>query len=62
MMQQRWAIEAVGDAAPLTITLQVAQVTVATENGDQITLAPEQIEPLVHRLDLINDDLTFDND
>ena len=62
MMQQRWTIEAVGDAAPLTITLQVAQVTVATENGDQITLAPEQVEPLVHRLDCINYDLTFNND
>ena len=31
----------------------------ATENADQITLVPEQLEPLVHRLDGLNYDLTF---
>ncbi len=62
MMQQRWTVEADGDAAPLTITMQVAQVTVATENGDQITLVPEQMAPLVHRLDCINYDLTCGSD
>ncbi len=61
-MQPQWTIEAEGDAAPLTVTMQVAQVTVATANGDQITLTPEQLEPLVHRLDCINYDLTFGND
>ncbi|MGH3899745.1 MAG: hypothetical protein ACRDTA_16170 [Pseudonocardiaceae bacterium] len=59
MMQQQWTVEADGDAAPLTVTMEVAQVTVATENGDQITLVPEQLEPLVHRLDCLNYDLTF---
>jgi hypothetical protein len=34
----------------------------ATANGDQITLAPEQLEPLVRRLDCINYDLAFPND
>lgn len=58
-MQQQWTIEVDGDAAPLTVTMEVAQVTVATENGDQITLVPEQLEPLVHRLDCLNYDLTF---
>ncbi|MGH3976458.1 MAG: hypothetical protein ACRDS9_24530 [Pseudonocardiaceae bacterium] len=62
MMQQQWTIEDDGDAAPLTVTMQVAQVTVATKNGDQITLVPEQLEPLVHRLDCINYDLTFGDD
>ncbi|MGH3996400.1 MAG: hypothetical protein ACRDTJ_02925 [Pseudonocardiaceae bacterium] len=61
-MQQQWTIEDDGDAAPLTVTMQVAQVTVATKNGDQITLVPEQLEPLVHRLDCINYDLTFGDD
>jgi hypothetical protein len=42
-MQPQWTVEAEGDAAPLTVTMQVAQVTVATENGDQITLTPEQV-------------------
>lgn len=30
-----------------------AQVTVATSNGDQITLAPNHLAPLVHRLDCL---------
>ena len=42
--------------------MQVAQITVATENGDQITLKPEHLEPLVHRLDCLSYDLTFGND
>jgi frataxin-like iron-binding protein CyaY len=25
--------------------MQVAKVTIATENGDQIVLAPQQVEP-----------------
>ncbi|MGH3834704.1 MAG: hypothetical protein ACRDSF_03220 [Pseudonocardiaceae bacterium] len=61
-MQQQWTIEVDGDAAPLTVTMEVAQVTVATENGDQITLVPEQLEPLLNRLDCINYDLTFGDD
>lgn len=61
-MQQQWTVEADGDAAPLTVTMQVAQVTVATENGDQITLKPEQMAPLVHRLDCINYYLIFGDD
>lgn len=60
-MQPQWTVEAEGDAAPLTVTMQVAHVTVATANGDQITLTPEQLEPLVHRLDCISYDLTFGN-
>ncbi|MGH3671619.1 MAG: hypothetical protein ACRDSH_13445 [Pseudonocardiaceae bacterium] len=59
MMQHQWTIEAEEDVAPLTVTVQVAQITVATDNGDQITLVPEQLESLVHRLDCINYDLTF---
>ncbi len=59
MLQPQWTVEADGDAAPLTITMQVAQIIVATENGDHITLAPEHLEPLVHRLDCLNYDLTF---
>jgi hypothetical protein len=39
--------------------MQVAKVTVATESGDQIVLNPDQVEPLVHRLDRINDILTY---
>ncbi|MGH3808561.1 MAG: hypothetical protein ACRDRU_18445 [Pseudonocardiaceae bacterium] len=61
-METQWTVEAEGGAAPITITMQVAQITVATENGDQITLAPEQLEPLVHRLDCLNYDLTSAND
>ncbi|MGH3693502.1 MAG: hypothetical protein ACRDRX_05810 [Pseudonocardiaceae bacterium] len=58
-MQPQWTVKAEGDAEPLTVTMQVAQVTVATANGDQITLVPEQLEPLVRRLDCINYDLTY---
>ncbi|MGH3770188.1 MAG: hypothetical protein ACRDRW_02100 [Pseudonocardiaceae bacterium] len=61
MLQPQWTVEADGDAAPLTVTMGVAHITVATENGDQITLVPEQLEPLVHRLDSINYDLAFPN-
>ncbi len=61
-MQPQWTVEADGDAAPLTVTMQVAQVTVATKNGDQITLTPEQVGPLVHRLDYIDYYLTFGDD
>lgn len=59
MLQPQWKIEAEGDAAPLTVSVEVARITVATENGDQIVLVPEQVAPLVHRLDCINYDLTF---
>ena len=59
MMQPQWTVEANGDAAPLTVTMGVTHVTVATENGEKITLVPEQLESLVHRLDCINYDLTF---
>ena len=31
----------------------------ATENGDQIVLAPQQVEPLAERLDCINNYLTY---
>jgi hypothetical protein len=58
-MQPQWTVEAEGDAAPVTVTMQVARVTVATENGDQIVLVPEQVAPLVHRLDCINYYMTF---
>jgi hypothetical protein len=60
-MQPQWTVEANGEAAALTVTMQVAQVTVATKNGDQITLTPEQVGPLVHRLDCIDYYLTFGN-
>jgi hypothetical protein len=39
--------------------MQVAKVTIATENGDQIVLAPQQVEPLAERLGCINDYLTY---
>ncbi|MBV9013075.1 MAG: hypothetical protein JO272_13695 [Pseudonocardiales bacterium] len=59
-MQTQWTIEAEdGNAAPLTVTMQVASVTIAAENGDQIVLAPQQVEPLAHSLDCINDYLTY---
>ena len=45
MIEPQWTVEAAGDSAPLTVTVQVAQVRVATENGDQIALAPDQIAP-----------------
>ncbi len=61
-MQPQWTVEADGDAAPLTVTMQVAQITVATANGDQITLVPEQVGPLVHRLDSIDYYLAFGDD
>jgi len=61
-MQPQWKIETEGGAAPLTVTMQVAQVTVATANGDQIALTPEQVEPLVHRLDCISYYLDFGED
>ncbi|MGH3928002.1 MAG: hypothetical protein ACRDTT_34925 [Pseudonocardiaceae bacterium] len=61
-MKPQWKVETEGGAAPLTITMQVAQVTVATENGDQIALAPEQMAPLIHRLDCINYYLNFGGD
>ena len=57
--QPQWTVAADGDATPITITLAGTRVTVATENGEQITLAPEQLEPLVHRLDAIAYDLRF---
>ncbi|MGH3755080.1 MAG: hypothetical protein ACRDRP_20780 [Pseudonocardiaceae bacterium] len=59
-MQPQWTVEADGGAAPLT--MQVAQVTVATGNGDQITLVPEQVGPLVHRLDCIDNYLAYGDD
>ncbi|MGB8199141.1 MAG: hypothetical protein WCF33_05520 [Pseudonocardiaceae bacterium] len=31
MMQPQWTVEAEGDAAPVTVTMQVARITVATE-------------------------------
>lgn len=62
MMQPQWTVKTEGDAAPLTITMQVAQVTVATENGDQIALAPEQVAPLVQRLDSISYYMNFGDD
>jgi hypothetical protein len=59
-MPTEWTVEAKsGNAAPLTVTMQVAKVTVATANGDQIVLAPEQVEPLVYRLDCISSYLTY---
>ena len=58
-MQPQWKVEAHGDADPLTVTMQVSQVTVATKNGDKITLTPDQVGPLVHRLDCIDYYLTF---
>jgi hypothetical protein len=62
MTQTQWTVEAAGDAGPLTVTMQVSQVTLATENGDKIVLAPEQVEPLMHRLDRINYYLTYGED
>lgn len=59
MLQSQWKVEAEGDAAPLTISVEVARITVATDNGDQIVLVPEQVGPLVHRLDCIHYDMTF---
>lgn len=61
-MQPQWKVETEGGAAPLTITMQVAGVTVATENGDQIALTPEQVAPLVQRLDNISYYLNFGED
>ncbi|MGH3719204.1 MAG: hypothetical protein ACRDRI_10285 [Pseudonocardiaceae bacterium] len=61
MSQPQWTVEAEGDAAPLTVTMQVAHITVATENGEKITLTPEQLEPLVHRLDCLSYDLAYPN-
>ncbi len=61
-METQWTVESEDGSAPLTVTMQIAQVTVATQNGDQITLKPEQVQPLVHRLDRINYYLTFGDD
>jgi hypothetical protein len=62
-MQTQWTVEAKGGTtAPLTVTMQIGKVTVATENGDQIVLAPEQMDPLVCRLDRINYYLTYGED
>ncbi len=61
-VQPQWTVEADGDAPPLTVTMQVAQITVATENGDQIVLRPEHVAPLVHRLDCINYYLAYGDD
>lgn len=58
-MQTQWTVESEGGSTPLTVTMQVAKVTVATASGEQIVLAPDQVEPLVSRLDRINDYLTY---
>ena len=58
-METQWTVESEGGATPLTVTMQVAKVTVATESGDQIVLNPDQVEPLANRLDRINEILTY---
>ena len=58
-METQWTIESEGGSTPLTVTMQVVKVTVATESGDQIVLNPDQVEPLANRLDRINDILTY---
>ena len=58
-MEAQWTVESEGGATPLTVTMQVAKVTVATESGDQIVLNPDQVEPLANRLDRINEILTY---
>ena len=52
-------VKSEGGSTPLTVTMQVAKVTVATESGDQIVLNPDQVEPLANRLDRINEILTY---
>ncbi|MGH3855387.1 MAG: hypothetical protein ACRDR6_18240 [Pseudonocardiaceae bacterium] len=61
MLQPQWTVQADGDAAPPTVTMDVTHVTVTTENGEKITLTPEQLDPLVHRLDCISYNLAFPN-
>lgn len=61
-METQWTVESEGGSAPLTVTMQVAKVTVATESGDQIVLSPDQVEPLAGRLDRINEYLTYGDD
>ncbi|MGH3827827.1 MAG: hypothetical protein ACRDQX_11740 [Pseudonocardiaceae bacterium] len=61
MLQPQWTVQADGDTAPLTVTMDVTHVTVATANGEKITLTPEQLDPLVHRLDCISYNLAFPN-
>ncbi len=61
-METQWTVESEGGSAPLTVTMQVAKVTVATKSGDQIVLSPDQVEPLADRLGRINDYLTFGDD
>lgn len=58
-METQWTVESEGGSAPLTVTMQVAKVTVATGSGDQIVLSPDQVEPLANRLDRINEILTY---
>ncbi len=58
-METQWTVESEGGSTPLTVTMQVAKVTVATERGDQIVLNPDQVEPLANRLDRINEILTY---
>ncbi|MGH3937001.1 MAG: hypothetical protein ACRDS1_18795 [Pseudonocardiaceae bacterium] len=58
-METQWTVESEGGSAPLTVTMQVAQVTVATESGDQIVLSPGQVGSLAERLERINDYLTY---
>ena len=52
-------VKSEGGSTPLTVTMQVAKVTVATESGDQIVINPDQVEPLAARLDRINEILTY---
>jgi hypothetical protein len=58
-VETQWTVESEGGSTPLTVTMQVAKVTVATERGDQIVLNPDQVEPLANRLDRINEILTY---
>ena len=58
-METQWTVKSEGGSTPLTVTMQVAKVTVATESGDQIVINPDQVEPLASRLDRINEILTY---
>jgi len=61
-MQAQWTVKSDGGSAPLTVTMQVAQVTVTTEGGDQVMLSPDQLEPLADQLNNISEFLTFGED
>lgn len=45
-----WSVDGVGNHGPVTMTLQVPQVTITDAAGNSITVTPKQAETISSRL------------